>query len=156
MNAMLVRTRDAFVFTVPEVVATSCGALSLAMDTHVPGQDPASAIVPLPNVGARTLTHIVTFYSKTQELVNLNVPPSTVASFKVRFFEGLGRAELFEVMEAANYLDARKLLDDACTFVADMLRGSTPEKMRDFFMLPADMTTEEARKSAAQFEWALP
>lgn len=152
---MLVRTSDHTTFTVPDAVVAACGTLLAAGDSRPCGECEDATVVPLPNVAARVMTHIVHYYTKLQELANLSVPPTSTASFKVRFFESLGRPGLFDVMEAANYLDARRLLDDACAFVADVIRGGTPEKIRAFFMMPHDMTSEEARQFAAEFQWAL-
>lgn len=148
---MLVRPNDAFAFAVPDGVVDACGTLRTAKESSAE----ADPILPVPNVSSAAMAHIVHFYTKLCEFTHMNIPPASVATFKARFFHDLARSELFEVMEAANYLDAAVLLDDSCAYVADAIRGYSPERIREFFMLPQDMTTEEARLVAERFDWAI-
>ena len=149
---MLVLTNDPVTFTVPDFVVRRCGTLRHAADT---GDASHEEIVPAPNVSSGDMARIVSYYSRMDDLTRIGAPPTTLATYKIRFFEAVPRPELFQVMEAANYLDAGTMLDDACAYVADLIRGCPPDRIREIFMLPRDMTTEETRVLAERFEWAL-
>lgn len=147
---MLVHTGDGFTFTVPDAVADRCGTLVGARDAD---PDPHS-IVPVPNVTASTIARIVKFYNGLGELDQRHAGASATQHFVTGFCESMPRRELFDVMEAANYLEATVLMTHTCSYVADMLRNKSPEQIRDFFMLPVDMTDAEARDAARQLAWA--
>ena len=50
---------------------------------------------------------------------------------------------LFEVILAANYLDIKGLLNVSCWTVGDMIRGKTPEQIRQTFNIKADLPEEK-------------
>lgn len=144
---MLVLTNDGFRFVVPDSVAQRCGTLRLAP----PSADP----VPLPNVCTVTMTRIVRYYTELDEVELADENAAALTAWKIRHFEGLERRDLYELMEAANFLDAAVLLEDACTYVADLIRGCSPRKIREILLLPMDTTSEESRRLAEEFAWAL-
>ncbi|CAF4456492.1 unnamed protein product, partial [Rotaria sp. Silwood2] len=55
---------------------------------------------------------------------------------------------------AANYLGMTALLDMACKTIADMIKGKTPEQVRETFNLPNDLpppkTLEETANDKSQ------
>jgi len=147
---MIVVTRDAATFVLPARVVSRCGTLRRAAEAGcVIDEEP----VPLPNVTSFVLARVVEFYSKIDEAAMDEVPSRMV---KTRFFESMPmRPDLFVVMNAANYLDATELLDDAAVFVADALRGQTPETIRDKLGLRADVTADDAARISKELDWAL-
>ena len=50
---------------------------------------------------------------------------------------------LFDVILAANYLDIKGLLNVSCWKVGDMIRGKTPQQIRETFNIKADLPEEK-------------
>ncbi|XP_043707040.1 SKP1-like protein 1A [Telopea speciosissima] len=61
---------------------------------------------------------------------------------------------LYELMLAANYLDIKGLLDIAAEKVASMIRGRTPEQIREVFNVKNDFTPEEEEEIRKKNSWA--
>ena len=137
---MLVTTSDGFTFYVPPGIVEKCKTLATAAATAV---DESETPVPVPNVTAAIMTRVVQYYSLPIDVLTLP------------FFEGMDRREVFGMMEAASYLNAPDLLDDACNYVADLIRNKSPEQIRDILYIRRDVSDEEAARNAAQFAWAI-
>ena len=60
---------------------------------------------------------------------------------------------LFELIQAANYLDIPSLLDLACAKVAAMIKGKTPEEIRTTFNIVNDFTPEEEAHVREENAW---
>lgn len=60
---------------------------------------------------------------------------------------------LFELILAANYLDIRGLLDVSCKTVANMIKGKSPEEIREIFNIENDFTKEELEQVRKENEW---
>lgn len=58
-------------------------------------------------------------------------------------FIAVENEELFELILAANYLDIKPLLDLGCKTVANMIKGKTPDQIREMFNIENDFTPEE-------------
>lgn len=80
----------------------------------------------------------------------------SLKSFDAEFVK-VEQDTLFDLILAANYLDIKGLLDLICQTVADMMRGKTPEQIREKFNIVNDYTPEEEeevrRENAWAFEW---
>jgi S-phase kinase-associated protein 1 len=63
--------------------------------------------------------------------------------------------KLFELIQAANYLNIKDLLDITCQRVADMIRGKTPEELRKLFNIDIEkeFTPEEAEEVKREGLW---
>lgn len=146
---MLVLTNDTFTFTLPDSVAARCTTLRQA-----PGRG-GSEVVPLPNVSSHSLVRIVQFYTKAAELGRQEAHADTVQEWKTTFFSEMPRHELYELMEATNYLGATEMMDDACAYIRKLIKGRTPEEIREIFLMPVDRTAEETQLVAAELQWAL-
>ncbi|WMV51642.1 hypothetical protein MTR67_045027 [Solanum verrucosum] len=59
-----------------------------------------------------------------------------------------------ELVEAANYLNIKSLLDLTCQTVADMIKGKTPEEIRKTFNIKNDFTPEEEEEVRRENAWA--
>lgn len=60
---------------------------------------------------------------------------------------------LFDLILAANYLDIKPLLDLTCKTVANMIKGKSPEEIRNTFHIKNDFTPEEEDQVRKENEW---
>lgn len=60
----------------------------------------------------------------------------------------------FFLVQAANYLNIKGLLDLTCQTVADMIKGKTPEQIREKFNIKNDFTPEEEEEIKRENQWA--
>ncbi|XP_043705791.1 SKP1-like protein 1A [Telopea speciosissima] len=61
---------------------------------------------------------------------------------------------LYDLMLAANYLNIKGLLDLTVEKTASMIRGKTPEQIREIFNIKNDFTPEEETQIRKENEWA--
>jgi S-phase kinase-associated protein 1 len=60
---------------------------------------------------------------------------------------------LFELILAANYMELNTLLDLTCASVTCMIKGHTPEEIRETFKLTVDFTPEEEQQIRLENKW---
>ena len=60
---------------------------------------------------------------------------------------------LFELILAANYMDIKPLLDLTCATVASMIKGKTPEEIRQTFNITNDFSPEEEAQVREENKW---
>jgi S-phase kinase-associated protein 1 len=63
------------------------------------------------------------------------------------------RATVFELINAANFLDIPRLLDSSCKVVANLLKGKTPEEIRKEFHIENDLSADEIKQILDDNEW---
>ncbi|VDM37152.1 unnamed protein product [Toxocara canis] len=59
--------------------------------------------------------------------------------------------QLFELVQAANYLDVGDLLSAGCKTIAALIKGKSVEELREFFHIENDFTPEEEAKVLFSF-----
>lgn len=65
----------------------------------------------------------------------------------------IDQVTLFAVVNAANFLHIKALLDAACKNIAAMIKGKSVEELRTFFGAPDDLTEAEKAAIAKENEW---
>ena len=65
----------------------------------------------------------------------------------------LEQEALFELILAANFMDIKPLLDLTCAKVASMIKGKTPEQIRQTFNIVNDFSPEEEAKVREENKW---
>jgi S-phase kinase-associated protein 1 len=68
-------------------------------------------------------------------------------------FVAVEHETLFELILAANYMDIKPLLDLTCNKVAGMIKGKTPEEIRQMFGIVNDFTPEEEAQVIEENKW---
>lgn len=122
--------------------------------------------IPLPNISTEMLRLIIKFLYYT---VNNNPVPEIPQPIQSNdLYEILGQdnkwyadfmnsfevSMLFNVINAANYLDCKTLLNLGCVKVASIIKGKTPEQIRTTFNIENDFSPEEEKKVREENKWA--
>ena len=117
--------------------------------------------IPLPNVAGKILQKVIEYCTHHNENPE---PPSdekndskaldNIAPWDKDFCD-VDQATLFEMILAANYLDIKPLLDLTCKTVANMIKGKTPEEIRQTFNIKNDFTPEEEEQIRKENEWCM-
>ena len=76
-----------------------------------------------------------------------------LTSWEKDFCESLDQTTLFELILAANYMAVSELLDMTCVFVADMIKGKSPEEIRTTFNIKKDFTEDEEKQVEEEMSW---
>ena len=64
----------------------------------------------------------------------------------VKFLSELELDSVFDVINAANYLDIKSLLDLSCAKIASEMKGKTADEIRTKFNIENDLTEEEMKE----------
>ncbi|ULT98895.1 hypothetical protein L3Y34_000326 [Caenorhabditis briggsae] len=67
-----------------------------------------------------------------------------------KMLDGIDNEKLFDLIMAANYLDVKQLLNYCCKQVAMMIKGKSPEEIREIYMIPTDEEDAAAEKEAKE------
>jgi S-phase kinase-associated protein 1 len=82
-----------------------------------------------------------------------DVSPIEISEWDKTFLK-VEQDQLFEIILAANYMDIKDLLDLGCQTVANMIKGRSPEEIRETFNIQNDFTPEEEKQIRRENEWA--
>eukprot|EP00808_Paulinella_micropora_P015907 g47039.t1 len=144
-------------FVVPKKVAL----MSELVKTMAEG-DTDEKVIPLPNVKANVLKLVVDYmkYHADNPPKEIEKPLKSANMTEVvgdpwdANFVDVVQELLFELILAANYMDIKPLLDLTCAKVASMIKGKTPEQIRETFNIQNDFTPEEEEAVRAENKWA--
>lgn len=116
--------------------------------------------IPLPNVKATVLSKVIEFCTHHREdpMIEIEKPlKSNIMSEVVQKwyadFVNVEQVLLFELILAANYMDIKPLLDLTCATVASMIKGKTPEEIRQTFNIINDFSPEEEAQVREENKW---
>ncbi|KAF5729521.1 SKP1-like protein 1B-like [Tripterygium wilfordii] len=136
---------DGEVFEVEEAVVMEAAAIKRMIE-----DDCADGKIPLPNVKSKTLSKILEYCMKHAEDKDA---AGNLKSFDSDFMK-VDTNTLYDLLMAANYLEIKKLLGLCCQTVTDMIKGKTPEQIRETFNIKNDFSAEEEDEIRNQNKWA--
>ena len=116
--------------------------------------------IPLPNVKAHVLRKVIEFseHYQSDPLSTIEKPlkssniKENVSEWYAEFIN-LDQEVIFELILAANYMDIEPLLDLSCAKIACMMRGKSPEEIRQTFNIVNDFTPEEESQVREENKW---
>mmetsp|Transcript_23995 Transcript_23995/g.66677 ORF Transcript_23995/g.66677 Transcript_23995/m.66677 type:complete len:161 (+) Transcript_23995:312-794(+) len=151
------RSADGEFFEVDaEVAFSSLTVRNMVEDTGT------SSPVPVPNVNSKVLSKIIEYCSyhvehdrvlRDTEESNKRGLEEEVARWDKEYIS-IDQAVLCELILAANFLNIKGLLDLCCQCVADIIKGKTPEQIRQHFHIKNDFTPEEEEEVRKENQWA--
>ena len=106
---------------------------------------------------SKTISNMLDCLENTEEPIPLpEVPSATWALIEAylrqddgtEYLHNLPLNDLFDVLNAANFLDITTLLNAGCLRIANMIRNDSPEQLRVRFGLAPDHEFSEEEKAA--------
>jgi hypothetical protein len=117
------------------------------------GLEELSEGIPLPNINNDTLQKVIEFASQHQDEDASDDERVKLTEWDQEFFKMMDQESIFKIILAANYLDYELLLNSGCKIVANMIKGKTPEQIRQTFNIKNDFTPEEEEQVKKENEW---
>lgn len=117
--------------------------------------------IPLPNVKSGILQKVIDYCKQHRDQQPEEIQKPLKSNLLVECgvsewdneFVSIEQEVLFELILAANYLDIKCLLDLTCAKVASMIKGKTPEEIRQQFNIANDFTPEEEAQVREENKW---
>jgi hypothetical protein len=174
-KALTIETSDGNVTLVPVEILN----YSITIKNMIEHLDDSDNAIPLPHVTKKTWDAIQRYLEmhdaeqkakdvkKAEQAVNASAKAepekldedlaqyAPLEGFEKEFVESLSMHELFDVLNAANFLDCPAILQVGCKHLAFIIRTDTEEQMKVRFGLPADhVFTEDDKKAVlARHPW---
>ncbi len=116
--------------------------------------------IPLPKVSSEILKKVIDFcryyridpMTEIEKPLTKNVMGELVQEWYATFVD-VPQETLFDLIEAANYLDLRPLLDLTCATVGAMIKGKSPAQIRELFGITNDLSPEEEAQILEEQKW---
>uniref|UniRef100_A0A914XQH1 Skp1-related protein n=1 Tax=Plectus sambesii TaxID=2011161 RepID=A0A914XQH1_9BILA len=161
-------------FTVPRKAVELSKTIKTMLE-DLEGFDMEQTPIPLPNVDGPTLELIVKWVEQHQDdpppvekprvedddsddsdADDDQEPEVVIPEWDKKFLptDDEQKNQLFKLLNAANYLEIKPLLDIGCKYVADKISGQTVEWVRDYLNMENDYTPEEEAKLKEEIAWA--
>ncbi|MQM06665.1 hypothetical protein Taro_039492 [Colocasia esculenta] len=162
---VLLRSMDGRDFEVEADVAMQSGTIKSMVEDQVEGK-----CIPLHNVSGAVLALVLEFFERHREdddpKTRGGVPGGVADQFQPNpreeelekldreFVRNLDRDSLLGLAAAADYLNAKRLLDLTCQAIADTIKDMSVEEVREYLNIVNDYTPEEEEKVRNENEWA--
>ncbi|XP_052184517.1 SKP1-like protein 1A [Diospyros lotus] len=138
------KSSDGRIFTLEERAAVQSEMLKLMVEDNC-----AFGTIPMPNVDSRTLAMVIDFCKRHADPTG----KTDLEAFDAQFVDK-DQATLFDLLMAANYLNIPGLLDKLSGKIADMIKGKSPEEIRQIFNIKNDFTQKEEEEIRRENGWA--
>ncbi|KAF5748650.1 SKP1-like protein 1A isoform X5 [Tripterygium wilfordii] len=149
-NKIRLISSDGETFEVDETVAEEAQTIKHMIEDGV-----SEGGIPTPNVTSKILAKVIEYCKKQLESKSADgrVSNDELRAWNTEFMK-VDLCTHFDLMQAANYLNVKGLLELTCQTVADMIKGKTPEEIRKNFNIKNDFTPEEEAEIRRENQWA--
>mmetsp|Transcript_30518 Transcript_30518/g.34688 ORF Transcript_30518/g.34688 Transcript_30518/m.34688 type:complete len:181 (+) Transcript_30518:160-702(+) len=143
-------------------VSSKITAMSGLIKNIIEDQDSKEDIV-FDAISTVTLNRIVN-YCQHHEFINPEPLKKPLPSNKLEdflgdwdreFLEALKEEELTDLINAANFLDVKALIDICCARVAAMFKGKSIDELRAEYNIEEEFTPEVEEQLKKEYPWAL-
>lgn len=155
-STLFLKSKDGVDIAVPRRVALLSGLVKDMVEGD--GEDDECTI-PLPNVDSAPLRKLVQFmeYHIDNPMDEIEKPlkgkiEDVICEFDKKWLE-VDQNMLIQLIMASNYMNLKPALDLTCAKVASMIKGKTPEQIREIFGIENDFTPEEEEKIREENKW---
>ena len=110
--------------------------------------------IPMPDIRGEVLKKVVEYLTHYNESDPKEIPkplPSAnlldvTDEWDVTFINSVDLDTTFDIINGANYMDIKPLLDLSCAKIASLMKGKTAEGIRQLFNIECDLTKEELKE----------
>ncbi|KAH0456648.1 hypothetical protein IEQ34_014555 [Dendrobium chrysotoxum] len=134
-----------------EVVVEEVVAMQSEIIRHMIEDNCIEDVILMPNVTASVLSNIFHYCKKHIDFSLPNI--EELNDFDNKFVD-IDTDALYDLIMATNYLGVKDLIDLICQKVANIIRGKSPEEIRQIFNIENDFTPEEEEKIRKENLWA--
>ncbi|KAL3834474.1 hypothetical protein ACJIZ3_009210 [Penstemon smallii] len=145
-NTITLKSSDGQEFLISKKAAILSEKIKAMVEEH-----DSSSVFPLTDVNSKTLADVITFLNKHVECGD---DDDKKKSCNDEFIAGKEFNDLFNLADAAIYLDVKSLLDLITGKMADMIKDKSVKWMRKNFNLQNDFSPEEEEKIRKEYAWA--
>ena len=121
--------------------------------------------VPLPDVSAKVLDKIIEYLNyhvddpiedkdSDDEEYNDIKRSDDMCEWDRKFISEVDRDTLFQLIQAANFLNIKGLLELGCKTAANQIKGKTAEEVRALWGITCDLSPEEEERLKQENAWA--
>jgi S-phase kinase-associated protein 1 len=149
---IILKSNDGEIFEVEQAVAMKSQMIKYVIEDR--GSDDT---IPIPGVTSAILAKVLEYCKKhVASAEDGTSDHDDLKKWDAEFLLEVDQATLYDLIEAANYLDIKSLLDLTCQAIADMMVGKTPEEIRKTFDIVNDFTPEQEEEVRRENAWAFP
>jgi S-phase kinase-associated protein 1 len=110
--------------------------------------------IPMPDIRGDVLKKVVEYlvhYKESEPKEIIKPLPSNnlldvTDEWDVTFINSVDLDTHFDIINAANYMDIKPLLDLSCAKIASLMKGKSAEEIRTMFSIECDLTEEELKE----------
>ena len=110
--------------------------------------------IQLPDIKYDILKKVVEYLTYYKDKTPKDIPkpmPSAnlsevIDEWDVNFINSIELDNVFDLINAANYMDISSLLDLSCAKIASLMKGKTAQEIRTMFNIECDLTDEELKE----------
>ena len=110
--------------------------------------------IQLPDIKYDILKKIVEYLTHYKDKTPKDIPKpmpfsdlsKVLDEWDVNFINGIELDNIFDLINAANYMDIPSLLDLSCAKIASLMKGKTIQEIKTMFNIECDLTEEELKE----------
>jgi S-phase kinase-associated protein 1 len=146
-------TNDNYVFNVPTNIAKMSSTISNMLNDVFDTINDAE--INLPSIDKKTYELVLEYCSKfvSDSRKPLDTKKPIMLNWEKEYCSAMKLEELYQVILAANYLEIPSLLDAGCCHIAYMIKGKTPDEIRETFNIDDDLTELEKEQLKVENKW---